>query len=215
MSSRLQVGSLSGHSCLRPCCSCTERADLHFGGLRPPSALPPLYVALPPFPWLFSQSTHDFRSGTCGSCHVSLGEGVGGSWRDAAPLYGLWRPTPLWAVRPQIQLLVLHPHPASTSSVTRGNCTWWTVVCCRRVFSRHRNRNQVGASLWPQEEVLGKPWGYATPIYRSSSLFPAISSPDWLVFHWSKAKELRPHAITRSLLKKQKKTMNVIPQRGL
>lgn len=178
-STYLQAGSPSGHSCLRPCCSCTGRANLHFWRLWPTSALPSLYVALPSFPRLFHQSAHDCGSGTCGSCHVSLGEGVSGSRRATAALDGLWRPTPLWAVWPHMWLLVLHPRPASTSSVARGNCARWTVICGGRVFSKYSEGYQMGASLWPHGGVLGKPGGYATPIHRSGGLLFATSWPGW------------------------------------
>lgn len=171
----MQAGSPSGHCCLRPRCSRSGRADLRLWRMWPPPALPSLHVALPSIPRLFHQSAHDCRSGPCGPYHVSLGEGVGGGWGAAASLDGLWRPAPVWAVRRHSRLLVLHPCPASTSSVARGNCDWRAVVHGGRVFGKHIKGYQVGASLWPHGGVLGKPGGNAAPIHRSGSMLPATS----------------------------------------
>lgn len=121
----LQAGSPSGHSCLWPCCSCSGWADLYFWWFWLPSPLPLIYVALPSLPWLFSQITHERGSRTCRPYNVSFRKVVGSSWRATASLDRLWRSALVWAVWPYSGLLVLVSHSASSSSITRRNCTWW------------------------------------------------------------------------------------------
>lgn len=172
-----QAGSPSGHSRLWPRCCCSWGADLHLRRLWLPTPLFSHHVWLWSSPGVLPQGPHERGAWTCRPCHVGPGEQIGGSWRAAAPLSRLWRPTPLRGLWPSEWLLVLLSSLASPSSVPWSYRTWWTPVCGRRVFSRHSQRFQMGSLLWFQKGMLGKPGCYAISLHWSGSLFPAITWP--------------------------------------